>query len=114
MLHILLHFIVPLFVALLFYRSKWRYATVIMVLTMIVDADHLMADPVYDPERCSIGFHPLHTLPAIGFYVLLFVLPLIFDRKNENQSIEKILNILHLAGLGLLIHMALDGIDCLL
>jgi len=67
-----------------------------MMATMIVDLDHLMAVPVYDPDRCSIGFHPLHTYPAIGVYFLLLLIPQI-----------------RLIGVGLLIHMALDKIDCL-
>ena len=66
-----------------------------MVATMIVDLDHLLADPIYDPERCSIGFHPLHTTPAIAVYVLLAAWP-----KTR------------LVGVGLLIHMALDLGDC--
>ena len=66
-----------------------------MIATMVVDFDHLLATPIYDPDRCSIGFHPLHTAPAIAIYVLL-TLP-----KPTR-----------LIGLGLLIHMALDWSDC--
>ena len=32
-----------------------------------------MANPVLDPNRCGIGFHPLHSYWAIGLYLLLFV-----------------------------------------
>ena len=63
--------------------------------TMIVDVDHLLADPIYDPGRCSIGFHPLHQYPVIGLYAVLAAWPK-----------------LRLVGIGLLIHMALDGVDC--
>lgn len=63
--------------------------------TMLVDLDHLLADPIYDPQRCSIGFHPLHKLWFIGFYIVLIFFP-----KTR------------LVGLGLTIHMALDSIDC--
>ncbi len=66
-----------------------------MVATMIVDVDHLLADPVYDPGRCSIGFHPLHQYPAIAAYTVVAFWPR-----------------LRLLGLGLIIHMALDGVDC--
>ena len=113
MVHIALHFIVPLLVALAFYRSRWRNATAIMVATMIVDVDHLLADPIYDPNRCSIGFHPLHTTPAIVIYAVLFALPLIVGRKNDGTGLRPTARILHLVGLGLLIHMALDFVDCL-
>lgn len=93
--HLLLHFSVPFAVAWLFFRAHWRRAWLIMVATMLVDLDHLLADPLYDPNRCSIGFHPLHTWPAITVYALL-VLP---SRTR-------------LIGVGLLVHMALDTVDC--
>ena len=67
-----------------------------MVATMAVDLDHLLATPVFDPNRCSIGFHPLHTWPAMAVFLVLAVLP-----KTR------------LVGLGLAIHMVLDGLDCL-
>lgn len=95
MLHIVLHFMVPWLVAASFYRKKWLKVWVILSLTMLVDLDHLLATPVYDPNRCSIGFHPLHHPGLIVFYVLLMLFP-----KTR------------LIGLGLVIHMALDGLDC--
>jgi hypothetical protein len=67
-----------------------------MVLTLLVDLDHLLAVPVYASDRCSIGFHPLHAPAAIGGYFLMLLFPK-----------------LRLVGLGLVIHMALDAIDCL-
>ncbi len=95
MLHLLLHFLVPAFVAGAFFRPEWRKAFLVMIGTMLVDIDHLLANPIYDPERCSIAFHPLHTYWAIGFYVLLC-----FPKQSR------------LVGIGLLIHMALDSLDC--
>jgi len=112
MLHITLHFLIPLLVALLFYRRHWRSTSLILMATMLVDADHLLADPIYDPERCSIGFHPLHSVPAILIYLLLFVLPLIVSRNRTVKGLNGTVHVPHLIGLGLLIHMALDGIDC--
>lgn len=88
---------VPLVVALLFYRERWLRAWLVMLATMVVDLDHLVADPIYDPGRCSIGFHPLHSYPMIAVYALLTI-----PRKTR------------LVGLGLVIHMVLDGLDCLL
>ena len=91
----LLHFAVPAAVAkLAFPKSFWK-AWAIMMATMLVDLDHLLADPIYDPSRCSIGFHPLHSYPMVAVYVLLAAWP-----KTR------------LVGLGLVIHMVLDGIDC--
>ncbi|WP_024460748.1 DUF6122 family protein [Marinimicrobium sp. LS-A18] len=92
--HIFLHFAVPAIVARVFFKDKWLKAWLIMVATMVVNLDHLLADPIYDPDRCSIGYHPLHGWPSIAAYAGLAARP-----KAR------------LIGLGLLIHMALDGID---
>ena len=114
MVHIALHFIIPLLIALVFYRNRWRSTTMIMFATMLVDADHLLAVPIYDPNRCSIAFHPLHTWPAIVIYVGLFIVPLMMSRKQESERLQTAMRMSHLIGLGLLIHMILDGLDCLM
>jgi hypothetical protein len=62
---------------------------------MLVDLDHLFASPVFDPCRCSIGFHPLHSYVAIAFYTVLLLHPKI-----------------RIICVGLLMHMATDAIDC--
>ena len=93
--HLLSHVITPGAAAKWTFADRWKSAWLIMVATMIVDLDHLMADPVYDPNRCGIGFHPLHTYAAMLVYTVLGVIP----RTR-------------LVGVGLLIHMALDGLDC--
>jgi len=90
-----LHFLVPAAVARIWYRPRWVQAFFVMIATMAVDLDHLLANPIYDPNRCGIGFHPLHSAPAIGLYAVL----LFFPR-------------LRIIGIGLLIHMFLDGTDC--
>jgi len=95
-LHILLHFAVPGTVAGLAFRDKWLTSWLIMMSAMIIDLDHLLANPIFDPNRCSIGFHPLHTIGVIIFYPLLLLVPR-----------------LRLLGLGLLIHIGLDALDCL-
>ena len=66
-----------------------------MMAAMLIDLDHLLANPVYDPQRCSLGFHPLHGLLPIALY-----LGLCLHGKTR------------LIGLGLVVHMALDAIDC--
>ncbi|WP_276132485.1 DUF6122 family protein [Polluticoccus soli] len=95
MVHIALHFIVPLVYSLLFFRDRLLRTWLILSATMLVDLDHLLADPIYDPNRCSIGFHPLHSYVAIVIYVLLLL-----PRKTR------------LVATGLIIHMALDYLDC--
>jgi hypothetical protein len=97
LLHLALHGAVPGAVALLFFRPNWKRAWLIMFSTMLVDLDHLLADPIYDPNRCGIGFHPLHTYSAISAYVLLLV-------PHRTRLIA----------LGLVIHMALDALDCVM
>jgi len=94
-LHLVLHVVVPGVVAWVAFRPRWRRAWGVMLLTMLVDVDHLLADPIYDPGRCSIGFHPLHTWPVMGLYGALALW-----RPTR------------VVGVGLLIHMALDAVDC--
>lgn len=113
MIHIALHFLVPLLIALAFYRSRWPSAALLMIATMMVDADHLLAVPIYDPDRCSIGFHPLHTGPAIAVYITLFLIPLVARTRPGRDRLHAAARLSHLIGLGLLSHMALDWIDCL-
>ena len=95
-LHIALHFLIPGLIAFLFYKHRWQLAWLIMVATMVVDLDHLLANPIYDPNRCSINFHPLHSYYAIILYAIIAVYP-----KSR------------LIGLGLLLHMGIDLTDCL-
>lgn len=113
--HLLLHIIVPGLVAWLFARQRpsagmpasrasvssalpagtaWR-AWLVMLMAWVIDLDHLLADPIYAPDRCSIGFHPLHTTPAIVLYGALLI-----PRPTR------------WLGIGLLIHVGLDLIDC--
>lgn len=96
-LHFLLHLGVP---ALLAWRlgGDARLRTFLLLqVGWLIDLDHLLATPLYDPDRCSLGFHPLHTLPAALAYGLL-----LGPRGSR------------LVGAGLLLHLALDGLDCLL
>lgn len=94
-IHLALHVLVPLATAAIVWRKHFWKAFGVMLATMLVDLDHLLAQPIFDPCRCSIGFHPLHTWPAIVIYSLLTLHP-------RTRWI----------GVGLVIHMALDQIDC--
>ena len=95
-IHMTLHFLVPFMVAKTVWKENWFSPFIIMALTIAVDFDHLLADPIFDSNRCSLGFHPLHSWPAIAVYLVA-----IFSSR------------LRIVALGLLIHMGLDGTDCL-
>ena len=107
-IHILLHVLVPLLVAYLFFRKSvsqkseatnklviWFKPFMIMLLTMAVDLDHLFSTPVFDANRCSIGFHPLHQWFIFPIYIAI-----LFAKKTR------------VLALGLCIHMFLDLTDC--
>jgi len=66
-----------------------------MLSAYLIDLDHLLSDPVFDPDRCSIGFHPLHSYYAVGLFALLVYFP-----KTR------------ILGIGLLIHIFVDMSDC--
>jgi len=95
LLHYGIHFGLPLIIALIFFKNQWKIAYLIMVAALLIDIDHLLANPVFDANRCSINFHPLHTYYAIVIYVLL-----LFPKKTR------------LIGLGLCIHILADYLDC--
>lgn len=113
MLHIALHFICPILIALVFYRSVWKKASSWMIATMLIDLDHLLASPIYDPNRCSINFHPLHQYEMITVYAVLFLASsFLLWKKTKENGIKKNSRYLQWISLGLLIHMALDASDC--
>ncbi|WP_067150430.1 DUF6122 family protein [Pseudotamlana agarivorans] len=91
------HFLLPLAVALIWYKPQWKMAYIIMICGMLIDLDHLLATPIFEPNRCSINFHPLHSYYAIVVYVLLLL-----PKKTR------------LIGLGLVIHIISDAVDCAL
>jgi hypothetical protein len=99
LLHYACHLAVPVLLARLFWREHWRKAALIMIATMAIDLDHLLADPIFDPNRCGIGFHPLHTAWAAAAYAALLAVPSWKARA---------------VGLGCLWHLASDALDCFL
>lgn len=94
-IHYSLHLLFPAFIAWFFFRDYWVKAYLILLATMLVDLDHLIANPVFMADRCSIGFHPLHSYYAIAVYVLLLL-----PKKTR------------IVAIGLLLHMATDFLDC--
>ena len=94
--HYGLHLLAPGVIAFVFFGEEWKKAWLVMLATMLVDLDHLFAWPdVFVPDRCGIGFHPLHSYPAIAVYAAgCFVRPV------------------RLVSVGLLLHMITDFQDC--
>ena len=97
--HYGLHFLAPLLFAQFFKREHRMKAFWIMLATMLVDMDHLLATPMFNPYRCSVGFHPLHSYFMVGIYALLCVLP--YERLKLPWWFRPI-------GIGLFFHMLTD------
>ena len=95
-IHYFLHFGFPFFIAYGFFRNDWKKVYGILLATMLVDLDHLLADPIFQANRCSINFHLLHT-----YYAMIVYVALLFFRKPFN-----------IIGIGLTFHMLTDFIDC--
>lgn len=99
LLHISGHAVFPFVLGWIFWREHWWQAGLIMAATILIDIDHLMADPVYDPNRCSIGFHPLHTVWAGLAYLAMLTIP---SWKWRAVAV------------GCLLHLATDTGDCVM
>ena len=97
LIHYGFHFVIPLIISIVFFKKNWKTVYLVFLLSMLVDLDHLLANPIFDKNRCSINFHPLHSYVAIGFYILG-----IFFKKTKMLSIA------------LLLHILADYIDCFL
>jgi len=93
--HYFLHFGAPLLIAYFFFKKEWKKTYFIFIISMLVDLDHLLANPIFDPNRCSINFHPLHTYYAVLTYAL-FLIP----KKTR------------IIAIALLFHMLTDSLDC--
>ena len=96
-IHYSLHFLVPLIISYVFFKGKWRVVYLIFLRSMLVDLDHLLANPIFVENRCSINFHPLHSYIAIGIYTI----GLLFKKTR-------------IVAIALLFHILTDFIDCYL
>jgi hypothetical protein len=97
--HYFLHFIFIGAIAYWYDPKRWKKFWLILLATMLVDLDHLLATPIFEPGRCSIGFHWLHS----EYIIPLYILGAIFIRHN----------IIRLVMIGLAFHMLTDFLDCL-
>lgn len=96
-IHYFLHLGFPLVIAFVCFRKDWKKTYLILLATMLVDADHLLATPIFQANRCSINYHPLHT-----YYAMIVYFVILFFKKPYR-----------IIGIGLLFHMLTDFIDCL-
>lgn len=97
-LHYGIHFLVPIAIGLLFFPKEKRFKIILILLSgILIDVDHLLANPIFDPSRCSIGFHPLHSYWAIAIYFALLA-----PKKTR------------VFGIAFLIHILADSVDCYL
>ncbi|MEF2176043.1 MAG: DUF6122 family protein [Candidatus Absconditabacteria bacterium] len=98
-IHYSLHFAFPFIVAYFLFRNNWKIVGLIMFSTILIDLDHLLANPIFDPNRCSIGFHPLHTYWAMIAYASMLFLP---SWKFRAVAV------------GCILHFGTDLLDCFL
>lgn len=99
LLHYSGHFLVPFAFGWLLWRENWQRAGLVILAANLIDLDHLLATPMFDPDRCSIGFHLLHGWEAAIVYVLMLGVPKWWLRA---------------LGLGALWHLLIDYGDCLM
>jgi len=97
-IHYFLHIGFPFFIAFGFFRKDWKRVYLILLATMLVDLDHLVANPIFQANRCSINFHLFHT-----YYAMIIYFALLFFHKPFN-----------IIGIGLLFHMFTDFVDCMI
>lgn len=96
-LHYFLHLVFPFFIAFFFFRKNWKNVYLIFLLSMCIDLDHLFQNPIFDPNRCSIGFHFLHRY----FMIYVYFIFLIFKKTR-------------VFAFAILFHILTDYVDCLL
>ena len=93
------HWLIPIVIARFVAKEYWFRFAIVMLAANLIDLDHLLADPMFDPTRCSIGFHPLHGwIAALGYLGALAI------RRWWVRAF----------GLGALWHLAVDLGDCLM
>ncbi|MGB7843132.1 MAG: DUF6122 family protein [Salinimicrobium sp.] len=97
--HYFLHLAFIAAIAYWYDKKNWKRNWLLLLATMLVDLDHLLATPMFQPNRCSIGFHVLHSEYVIPIYFLGAV----FLRKSWVK----------LVFIGLAFHMFTDFVDCL-
>lgn len=91
------HWLVPFALGWLLWRANWLRVGAVIAAGNLIDLDHLLANPIFDPERCSIGFHLLHSWQAALAYIVMLAIPRWWVRAFA---------------LGALWHLVVDYGDC--
>ena len=76
---------------------NWKFASILLISSNLIDIDHLLATPIYDSTRCSINFHPLHSWYMFPLYFIG-----LFFKKYAFLFV------------GIIMHLLLDYLDCLI
>jgi len=97
LIHYGIHFLVPILIAVWFFKDQRVKVALILLAGIVIDIDHLWATPLFDPDRCSVGFHVLHSYWAIAIYCIL-----------------PFFKMTRIIGLALILHIIADTLDCLL
>jgi hypothetical protein len=50
-IHYSLHFLFPFLIAYFLFKKNWKLAGMLMASTILIDLDHLLASPIFDPNR---------------------------------------------------------------
>ncbi|MFK5972303.1 MAG: DUF6122 family protein [Flavobacteriaceae bacterium] len=95
LLHYGIHFFIPIAIGLLFFKETRIRVILILWAGILIDVDHFLANPIFDPDRCSINFHLLHRYWAIAVYIAL-----LFFKKTR------------IFGIALVLHIIADLVDC--
>lgn len=78
-------------------KKEFNKYVFLIFFSNLIDADHLLANPIYDSNRCGIGFHPLHSWYMTPVYVVgLFFKKYVFFF------------------VGIFVHLGLDWIECII
>ena len=93
------HWLVPFAIGWIIWREKWWQAGLVIASANLIDLDHFLADPIFDPSRCGIGFHLLHGWEAALAFAAMLIVPRWWVRAFA---------------LGALWHLAVDYGDCLM
>jgi len=63
--YMFLHFLVSFMLVKTELNKNWLFPFINMLLTIAFDFDHILADPIFGPKCCGLGFHYLARLTCL-------------------------------------------------